>query len=461
MSVLWTRAEAVAATGGESTTDWQALGVSIDTRTLQKGDLFVALTDQRDGHDFVAQALAKGASAALVSRVPDGVTTDAPLLIVDDVLQGLEALADAARARMDGKVVGVTGSVGKTGTKEMLRTALDGQGRVHGSEKSYNNHWGVPLTLARMPRDTDFAVIEIGMNHADEISPLARMADLDVAIITTVAPVHLAAFSGLDAIAKAKAEIFDGLKPGGVAVLNADLATLPILRDAAKAAGAKLVEFGTAKAADFRLFKAAASAGATKVTFEFAGQKADYMLGAPGAHLAMNSLAVLAACDALGADLTQCLARLAHWKIPAGRGAREEILLPAGGKITLIDESYNANPTSMAAALNVLAETHSGGRKIAILGDMLELGKTEAALHQGLADLGAMQVLDHVHLVGPLMHGVYLALPKDKRGQWTGDVAGLAPKISGLLQSGDTVMVKGSLGTGLSKIVDAIREMGA
>ncbi|MFK5998358.1 MAG: UDP-N-acetylmuramoyl-tripeptide--D-alanyl-D-alanine ligase [Rhodobacterales bacterium] len=461
MSVLWTSEEAARATGGTSVAGWLASGVSIDTRTLQKGDLFVALGDQRDGHDFVAQALAKGAAAALVSRVPDGVAKDAPLLIVADVLQALGALGRAARARMGGKIVGVTGSVGKTGTKEMLRSMLAGQGRVHAAEKSYNNHWGVPLTLARMPRDTDFAVIEIGMNHAGEIAPLARMAQIDVAVITTVAPVHLAAFSGLDAIAQAKAEIFEGLKPGGVAVLNADLATLPILQAAAHKANAQIVHFGSSKTADFRLMGTYVSDDATKVSFNLAGQKVDYVLGASGAHLAMNSLAALATCDALGADLKGCLAGLAQWKIPAGRGAREQVLLAAGGKITLIDESYNANPTSMAAALEVLAASDFGGRKIAILGDMLELGKTEAALHQGLAALEAIKALDQVHLVGPLMRGVYRALPVDKRGQWADDVAAIAPNVAGLLKAGDTVMVKGSLGTGLSKIVDVIRKMGA
>jgi UDP-N-acetylmuramoyl-tripeptide--D-alanyl-D-alanine ligase len=461
MSVLWTSADAVTATGGRATAEWQASGVSIDTRTLQKGDLFVALTDQRDGHDFVAQALEKGAAAALVSQVPDGVSMDAPLLIVKDVLQGLEALGRAARARISGKVIGVTGSVGKTGTKEMLRTALSGQARVHVAEKSYNNHWGVPLTLARMPHDTEFAVIEIGMNHAGEIGPLARMADLDAAIITIVAPVHLAAFSGVEDIAKAKAEIFEGLRRGGTAILNADLDTLPILRDAAVAAGAQIVTFGGAKSADFRLLGAFVSEDATKVSFALAGQNIDYILGAPGAHLAMNSLAVLATCDAIGANLSLCIAGLATWTTPAGRGAREVIKLATGGQITLIDESYNANPTSMTAALDVLAQSGSGGRKVAILGDMLELGETEAALHGALAGLETMKALDQVHLVGPMMRAVHKSLPVDKRGEWAARVGGLAPKINGFLRAGDTVMVKGSLGTRLSKIVDAIRQMSA
>ncbi len=461
MNVLWTSADAVAATGGKSTVDWQASGVSIDTRTLQKGDLFVALTDVRDGHDFVAQALDKGAAAALVAHVPDGVSMDAPLLIVDDVLQALGALGVAARKHISGQVIGVTGSVGKTGTKEMLRTALSGQYRMHAAEMSYNNHWGVPLTLARMPRDTEIAVIEIGMNHAGEISPLAIMADLDVAVITTVAPVHLAAFSGVDEIAHAKAEIFDGLKAGGTAVLNADIGTFQILCDAAGGADARIVTFGGAKGADVQLTAAYVSDQSTKVVFDLVGQKVEFILGAPGVHLAMNSLAVIAACDAVGADLSQCLKNLATWTTPKGRGKREDVVLANGVSIELIDEGFNANPTSMAAALDVLAQMHAKGRKVAVLGDMLELGETEKALHAGLADLPALKTMDVIHLVGPLMKGLYAALPDENRGLWieTADVA--ATRIVDLLKPRDIVMVKGSKGSKVSKIVDAIRKTSA
>lgn len=461
MSMLWTSEEAVEATGGVSAAEWQANGVSIDTRTLQQGDLFVALKDIRDGHDFVGQALESGAAAALVSRVPDGVAKDAPLLIVDDVLHGLEALGRYARARIQGKAIGVTGSVGKTGTKEMLRSALSGQGHVHAAEKSYNNHWGVPLTLARMPRETDYAVIEIGMNHPGEIGPLSQMAKLDVAVVTIVAPVHLAAFSGVDEIALAKAEIFEGLKPGGTAVLNADLDTLPILEDAAVMANAEIIKFGNSQGADFRLTGAYVSDNATKVAFELAGQKIEYMLAAPGLHLAMNSLAVLAACDAVGANLEGCIADLATWTTPAGRGTRETVQLAGGGQISLIDESYNANPTSMASALSVLAQTQANGRKVAILGDMLELGATELTLHAELADLEAVKAVDTFHLVGNLMKGLYDVLPEDKRGEWVPAVDDLSPKVGSILEAGDTVMIKGSLGSKVSKIVDVIRKMSA
>lgn len=458
--MLWTWDEATAATGGACTTYWAANGVSIDTRTLQKGDLFVALKDVRDGHDFVAQALENGAAAALVSHVPEGVSVEAPLLIVDDVLKALEDMGRYARERMKGKVIGVTGSVGKTGTKEMLRTALSGQGHVHAAEKSYNNHWGVPLTLARMPRETEFAVIEIGMNHPGEIGPLARMAELDVAVITIVAPVHLAAFSGVDEIAHAKAEIFEGIKSGGTAVLNADVETLSILQDAAKSAGAHVVLFGGAEGADFKLIRADVSDASTKVTFDLAGQKVEYTLAAPGVHLAMNSLAVLATCDAVGAKLNGCLSDLATWTVPAGRGTRE-VIQWGDGQISLIDESYNANPTSMVSALNVLAQAQSKGRKVAILGDMLELGETEEALHTELAEERAVKSIDTFHLVGDLMRSFYDALPSEKRGAWVAKVDDLSAQIEPLLQAGDTVMVKGSLGSKVSKIVDVIRKISA
>ena len=291
---LWTSADAVLATGGHSTADWQANGVSIDTRTLQPGDLFVALKDVRDGHDFVAQALAKGAAAALVSHVPDGVAKEAPLLIVPDVLQALEQLGRFARARTRAKVIGVTGSVGKTSTKEMLRTLLAGQGRVHAAEASYNNHWGVPLTLARMPVDADFAVIEIGMNHPGEIAPLARMADLDVAMITIVAPAHLEAFHDLAGIAQEKAAILDGLRPGGTAILPADQSVTPILLAKAAEVGAKTLTFGAADSADYRLTQVQLCDTATIVRAQTPGGERLYKVLSPGRHFAVNGLAALA-----------------------------------------------------------------------------------------------------------------------------------------------------------------------
>ncbi|MCP5036786.1 MAG: UDP-N-acetylmuramoyl-tripeptide--D-alanyl-D-alanine ligase [Rhodobacteraceae bacterium] len=470
MSVLWTSEEAVAATGGTSAVAWRASGVSIDTRTVEPGDLFVALKDQRDGHDFVADALDKGAAAALVSRVPEGVSADAPLLLVGDVLSALEDMGRAARARTRAKVIGVTGSVGKTGTKEMLRKALEAQGRVHAAERSFNNHWGVPLTLARMPTDTDFAVIEIGMNHPGEIGPLAKMADLDVAVVTTVAAVHMAAFSSVEEIAAAKAEIFEGLRSGGTAVLNADVPTRDILFGAAELAGAGVVAFGTDESAQMHLVSAQIVGETTTIEAEFDGQPILFKLGAPGRHLAMNALAVLAAAEAAGADLARAMLALQHWHAPDGRGARYLVDLANGnGKtLELIDESYNANPTSMKAALAVLAAAEPvdnvgrilKGRRIAFLGDMLELGPQELPLHADLADMAALGSIDMVHTSGARMRALHEVLPVQKQGEWFENADQMARTVHSLLDAGDVAMVKGSLGSQVGKVVKAIKALG-
>ena len=450
MSALWSRDEAVAATGGRSVVDWQAHGVSIDTRSLKKGDLFVALSATRDGHDFVAQALKKGAAAALVSRIPAGLE-NAPLLLVPDVLKGLEALGIAARARTQARVIAITGSVGKTGSKEMLRVALAGQGHIHVAEKSYNNHEGVPLTLARMPQDTDIAVIEIGMNHAGEIAPLARMARPHVALITTVAPVHLAAFSSVNEIAFEKGDIFKGLEPNGIAVLNADIESYPILAKAAE--GAKIIRFGQSGDCDFRLVSCDVGRGATVVRAKAPIGDIIFKLGGEGAHLAQNAVGVLAGLYALRADLGRATLELASWHPPEGRGARQDIALgPEGmdGYFTLIDESYNANPASTRAALATLAK--QPGRKVAILGDMLELGKTASSLHKALAStLG----IDIVHTVGPLMARV----PFENRGLNAETSVELSRRIGRQILPGDVVMVKGSLGMDMAKIIDVLKNL--
>ncbi len=447
---LWTRDEAVAATGGSSATDWQAQGVSIDTRTLEKGDLFVALSASRDGHDFVLQALEKGAAAALVSRIPEGLE-NAPLLLVPDVLKGLEALGIAARARTKARVIAITGSVGKTGSKEMLRVALAGQGNIHVAEKSYNNHEGVPLTLARMPSDTDIAVIEIGMNHPGEIAPLARMARPHVALITTVAPVHLAAFSSVEEIAAEKAEIFKGLEPDGIAIINADINTAAIL---AKAAPAHTLRFGLARGCDFRLLSCDVGNGATVVRAASPMGEIMFKLGGEGAHLAQNAVGVLAGLHALNADLGRATLALASWHPPEGRGARQEIPLgPKGmdGHFILINESYNANPASTRAALETLAQQK--GRKVAILGDMLELGETAPSLHDSLA---AIEGIDITHTVGPLMANV----PFENRGLTEDRSQALGGQIGRQIRAGDVVMVKGSLGMDMAKIIDALKKLG-
>ena len=468
--MLWTSDEAVAATGGHSTGVWAAGGVSIDTRTLQPGDLFVALKDVRDGHDFVATALEKGAAAALVSREPDGLSSGASLLVVPDVLKALEDLGRAARARGRARVVGVTGSVGKTSTKEMLRVVLGGQGRVHAAEASYNNHWGVPLTLARMPREADFAVIEIGMNHPGEIAPLSRMARPDVVVITTVAPAHLEAFDSIEGIAHEKASIIEGLEPGGVAVLPADLPTSPILGARARGAGAGIVTFGAAEGADYRLNSAQIGDDNTVVRALRRGQPVLYKVMSPGRHFAMNGLAVLAVADALGLDPVIAATDLGRWQPPAGRGVRERIVLDLVEETSfeLIDDAFNANPASMAASLEVLinARPRDGigskakGRRIAILGDMLELGPEEAALHAAIAQTPGLQAVDIIHCVGPRMRALHAALPRGQRGDWVESAAALLPRARQLIDAGDIILVKGSKGIKVSLMVDALRKLG-
>ncbi|MFD3191137.1 UDP-N-acetylmuramoyl-tripeptide--D-alanyl-D-alanine ligase [Sedimentitalea sp. HM32M-2] len=460
---LWTAAEAAEAVGGRVQGSWAATGISIDTRTLQSGDLFVALKAARDGHEFVAQALDKGAAAALVSHVPDGVGDDAPLLIVPDVQAALEALGRAGRARTQARVVAVTGSVGKTSTKEMLAQMLRAQGVTHASIASYNNHWGVPLTLARMPRDTDYAVIEIGMNHPGEIAPLARLARPHVAMITTVAAVHLEAFDSVAEIAGEKAAILDGLEPGGTAVLNVDIEQADILRDHARTLGVRIVEFGRT-ARDHRLLDVAVQDDTTIARAQVRGNPLLFKIATAGQHFAMNGLGALAAAAALGADPALAALSLGRWSPDRGRGVREVIQLDpveTDKTLILLDDAYNANPTSMAAALQVLAATEPGrGRRIAFLGDMKELGPDAAAMHAALAELDAMQSVDQVYCIGPLMQALHDALPADKRGGHHETSAELLADLHNRLQAGDVVLAKGSLSMQLGRIVDAIRKMG-
>ena len=468
--MLWTSADAAQATGGRSIRAWAASGVSIDTRTLQPGELFVALKDVRDGHDFVAQALEKGAAAALVSRIPEGLAPDAPLLIVPDVLKALEGLGAFARARTRARVVGVTGSVGKTSTKEMLRAILSGQGKTHAAEASYNNHWGVPLTLARMPVDADFAVIEIGMNHPGEIAPLSRLARLDVAMVTTVAPAHLEAFDSVEGIAHEKASIFDGLVPGGAAIFNADIATTPILRAKALAVGARPLSFGTAEGADYRLIEARIADEATVCRALRGDQPLLFKVSSPGRHFALNALGALAVAEALGADPMIAAHDLGRWMPPAGRGQRERIVLDIVDEtfFDLIDDAFNANPASMAASLDMLIAAKptdgigrvGGGRRIAIRGDMLELGPTEAELHAAIARHPGLAAVHVIHCVGPRMRALHEALPRQQRGDWVESAADLAPRARSLVDAGDILLVKGSKGSKVSLVVDGLRKMG-
>ena len=445
--------------------------MSIDTRTLQPGDLFIALQAARDGHEFVAQALEKGAAAAVVSYVPDGVAETAPLLIVDDVLPALEDLGRAARARTEAYVLAITGSVGKTSTKEMLRDVLAPQGRTHAAEASYNNHWGVPLTLARMPIDTEYAVIEIGMSNPGEIAPLTKLTRPHVGIVTTVAAAHLEAFGRIEGIAHEKASIFDGLEPGGTAIVNGDVETTEILQERAKISADQVFRFGEKEGNDYRLIQADLSDDVTVVRADMRGQPILFKLNVSGRHFAQNALAVLAAVDVIGADLAVAIGDLARWHPPSGRGTREELRLdPHDDTLTLdlIDDAFNANPTSMAASLEVLAMTTpedgvgrvGRGRRIAILGDMLELGEDELALHAEIADLPSLTSVTRVHCVGPRMKALWQALPDEKRGKWMDSAEELAQEAARLIDAGDVVLVKGSKGSRVSLVVDALRRAG-
>lgn len=458
-TTLWSAEDALRATGGSGPGGWQASGVSIDTRTLRLGDLFVALAgEHRDGHAFVADAFGKGAAAALVSQPLD---VKGPLLTVADTLVALRGLATAARARMSGKVLAVTGSVGKTGTKEALRQVLGEQGLAHASAASYNNHWGVPLSLARMPQRSAYGVFEIGMNHAGEIAPLARLVCPHVAIVTAVDAVHMAFFPSVEAIAEEKGEIFAGLIPGGAAIVNRDSQFFRLLRRKAESYGAgRVVGFGSHSEADARLLAVEPVREGSQVTAIILGRPLSYRLGAPGRHWAENSLAVLAAVDAVGADLERAAEALERIKPAKGRGARTRISVPAG-TVELIDESYNANPASMRAALALLGEAEPGpeGRRIAVLGDMLELGAEAERYHRELAQAIDQARIDLVFTVGPLMGALFEELPVSRRGAHAERSTELALPLARALRAGDVVMVKGSFGSKMSAIVEALQTL--
>jgi UDP-N-acetylmuramoyl-tripeptide--D-alanyl-D-alanine ligase len=460
---LWTRDEIVAATGARTLGDVGAVaGASIDTRTLAPGDLFFAIKGEaRDGHDFVRAALGKGAAAAVVAEQRAAEFAGAGTLIaVADVLEAMRALGRAARARTKAQIVAVTGSVGKTGTKEALRLVLAAQGATHASVASYNNHWGVPLTLARMPREAAFAVFEIGMNHSGEIDPLTRLVRPHVAIITTVEPVHIEYFRSIWSIADAKGEIFAGIEPGGAAVINRDNPYYERVRAHAAASSAgRIVSFGEHAEADVRAERIILKADMSVVEARVFGAPLVYRLGTPGRHVALNSLSVLAAAHVLGCDLARAGLTLAELKPPVGRG--ERILLKGrDGDFLLIDESYNANPASMRAALATLGQIEPGfrGRRIAVLGDMLELGAEGPALHGALVETVKASGVDLVFAAGPLMKNLFAALPVDRQGAYAATAAEIEDAVSGAVRAGDVVMVKGSNSVRMGRIVKALND---
>ncbi|MET0867989.1 MAG: UDP-N-acetylmuramoylalanyl-D-glutamyl-2,6-diaminopimelate--D-alanyl-D-alanine ligase [Pseudorhodoplanes sp.] len=436
-------------------------GISIDSRSLQPGDAFFAIAgDSRDGHEFVEAALKNGAGLAVVAKAKRKMfSADAPLLAVEDVLEGLRDLGRAARERLKGKVIAVTGSVGKTSTKEALHLVLSRTGLTHASAASYNNHWGVPLSLSRCPADARFAVFELGMNHPGEIGPLSRMVEPDIAIITTVAPVHLEYFKSVDEIADAKAEIFEGLDSDGIAILNRDNAHFNRLVDRALDARiSRVVSFGEEKKCDARLVRCVLQADYSSVQADIIGDEVTYKVGAPGRHLVINSLAVLAAAKLAGADLALSALALADLQPAQGRGTRIQLAVP-GGTALLIDESYNANPVSMRAAIALLgqAELGSRGRRIAVLGDMLELGTQSALLHRELAQAITQNAVDLVFCSGPEMQNLWDALPPNRRGSYASHSGELEKHVLEAVSSGDAVMVKGSNGSKMAPIVKALQ----
>ncbi|ESZ33544.1 MULTISPECIES: UDP-N-acetylmuramoylalanyl-D-glutamyl-2,6-diaminopimelate--D-alanyl-D-alanine ligase [unclassified Mesorhizobium] len=463
MSVLWTSEALVDAMGGRPLGPMPEgiSGISIDSRSLQPGDAFFAIKGEAmDGHDFATAAIKAGAGVLVVAegKLPSLGRLTAPMIVVQDVLAALEKLGVAARARSNAKIIAVTGSAGKTTTKEALRHVLSAVGKVHASAQSFNNHWGVPLTLARMPDDCDYAVFEIGMNHPGEIRPLVKMVRPQVAIVTLIAAAHLGFFKNLEEIAKAKAEIFEGIEPGGAALLNRDDARWKLLDKMARAAGVEHVfGFGENARSTYKLTKCELHADHSDITARIGGQDVTARIGAPGRHMVQNVLAVLGAAHLVEADIGKVALALADLSAERGRGKRHMLRHPKG-PITLIDESYNANPASMAAAMALLNATPvtGEGRRIAVLGDMLELGDHSAKLHAALAELIVGTGTNTVFLGGPEMQALADILPDEIKTEYRAGAEELKPLLLSTLKAGDVVMIKSSKGIGFSKLVEAL-----
>ncbi len=459
LPTLWTAGDVAQAVGASQPGAWQATGVSIDSRTLVAGDLFIALSGPNfDGHDYVASAFKRGAAAAVVTRCPDDCDADAPLIMVGDTTRALEQLGIAARNRMRGRVIAVTGSVGKTSTKEMLRLALSDQGVVAVTQGNLNNHWGLPLSLARMGADTDFGVFELGMNHPGEIRALTKMARPHVAVITAIEPAHTEFFESVEQIADAKAEIFEGLESGGVAVLKRDGDFYNQLVEAATTAGVeRVLDFGTDPQCTVCAHHIKLEPDHSDVEAMVNGEVIHYRLGAPGEHLVKNSLAALAAVVAAGGEVVKAAHALSEFRPPKGRGSCLVVALGAGDMV-LIDESYNASPASMRAAMAVAGRMipTNGGRRIAVLGDMLELGENTIPMHLGLLASLRDNAFDLVFTSGQHTMELWEALPAEMRGGHSISPDKLSMVVSSAVRPGDVVMVKGSLGSRIGAVVDAL-----
>jgi len=452
MSDLWTSSEIAAATGGLVMGNWAVSGLSIDTRSIQEGELFVPLKDVRDGHDFIPMALEKGAGAVFSEHPIENV----PAVKVKDSVAALRDLAIAARERSKAKRIAITGSVGKTSLKEAIARICEADGKTHKSQKSFNNHWGVPLTLASMPKETEYGVFELGMNHAGELADLSPIVSPDICVITKIAPAHLAHFANVDAIAAAKAEIFEGLARGGTAVLNADDDYFEFLSKAARAKGAKIVTFGEAESADFRVTNVEMKNGGISARLTTDDQSYDMNLQMAGRHWAVNGACAVAAAVTAGVPVKRALKALSGLKPMTGRG--EAFTASSGGiAFTVIDESYNANPESMRAAIAAM-QNRTAGRKIVVLGDMYELGADELRLHADLAGPLVEAGIARVIVTGESMRALRGALPRGMRGAWAQDWESALGALEQELQNGDLVLVKGSNATGLGKLVAKIKE---
>ena len=457
---LWSAAQAAQATGGDLQGDWRAEGISIDSRTLVPGDLFVALRGpNHDGHDHVHQALNAHAAAAMVERVADIDSAQAPLLIVPDSLKGLTALAKAARARSAARIVAVTGSVGKTGCKELVACALNAAGSVSFSAGNLNNYIGAPLSLARLPAEAAFGVFELGMNQPGEIAPLSRLTRPHVVLITNVEAVHTEFFDNVDSVAKAKAEIFAGLEPGAVAVLNHDNKYFDYLADRARAAGAaRIIAFGRGDGCEVRLLTWTPSREGGQVEAEICGVRCSYRLALSGEHWALNSVAALATAVAAGAPLNEAAAALVLHQATPGRGARHRLAVP-NGEYELIDESYNASPVAVNAAIRTLKNIPlaPGARRIAVLGDMLELGASAVEAHVNLAPVLEEAGVDLVFTVGWLMSHLHAALPTGLQAGQADTCSDLLPALRAAIRPGDVVLIKGSLSVKMRSLVDGLK----
>ena len=459
--MLWSQSDLVKATAGDLIGDWRndgIAGVSIDSRSIKSDELFVAVKAKRDGHNFINHAIRLGAKGALVDHIPADISSNTPLLLVPSVQEALENLGKYRRERSQAKVVAITGSVGKTSSKNMLKTILELQGKTHASPASFNNYLGVPLTLANLPIDATYAVVEIGMNKPGEIEPLARMTAADVVLITAIGKAHLEAFGDIAGIAHEKAQIVKGLKSTGMAVLNADTPGYEILKKQTIKNGSQFISFGRV-GSNLRAKKMQKLNGRIKVQCQFNDRNLEFIIGSSGFHFAENSLGVLLCAHCLGADIEKASQDLAKWDPSSGRGSFEKILLPSGN-IFLIDDAFNANPSSMKSALQLLTQrTLNCSRRVAFLGDMLELGQNEVMLHEEIISWPELADVDIVHTLGPLMYHLHKKLPFNVKGCHYESKNELISDLENILQEGDKVLVKSSKSIGLSSIVDAIRAM--